>query len=192
MLTTTTTQNLKAAGAILAAALAALAVQAGHLLEHMLQLGYWFAHPAEPPWMTPWAMNLAHRLAVGGNHALGIELLHLIGNLIFLAGLTALALVCRRVGHGGPRNLRIALTIQTLHVVEHTALTSSVILAGQAVGVSTFFGLVDGQAMTSWRVWFHFLINLAASWYTARALLELRRTGVLAVALDRTARTDQR
>lgn len=52
-------------------------------------------------------------------------------------------------------------------------------LFGTAVGLSTFLGLVTGPVMTSYRVWFHLLINLAATWYAAKAILALHREGLL-------------
>jgi hypothetical protein len=155
-------------------AVIALGVQAAHLLEHAAQLGYCVTHPRDAPWMSPWAMDLKHRLAVGGNHALGAELLHLMGNLMFMGGLVALVAVRRAGGQtfGAMGHLRTAVFVQALHVAEHVALTSTVLLGSRAIGVSTFFGLVDGSATTSWRVWFHFLINLGASSYAGLALLE--------------------
>lgn len=147
----------------------ALAIQAGHLLEHVLQLGYWLAHPTDAPWMSPWGAALAHVLSIGGDHVLGMELLHLFGNLTFLAGLAALVVVCWAAGtrlRAAP-NLRAALLIQTLHVAEHVALTASVALTGQAAGVSTALGLADGPVLYTWRIWFHILVNLAASWFAA-------------------------
>lgn len=121
-------------------------------------------------------MAAVHGLSVGGNHALGMELLHLIGNTIFMAGLGALAVVYTARGYASTefRNLRIALTVQGIHLLEHIALTLTVIFAGQAIGVSTFFGGIEGPLLSSWRVWFHFLINLFASWYALRAVLDLR------------------
>lgn len=111
-------------------------------------------------------------LAIGRGSPLGTELLHLIGNLIFLGGLGALTVTCCAAGCAFRclRSLKTALYVQGLHVVEHVALTSTVVLTGQAIGVSTFFGRLGGPVMTSWRVWFHFLANLVASWYAARAL----------------------
>jgi hypothetical protein len=153
-------------------ALAALAFQAVHLVEHLAQFGYWTTHPSEAPWLTPWAAQGRDALAVGGEAALGNELLHLLGNLVFLGGLLAMVMLFRTAG-GAPgdlRSLRTATMIQGVHVAEHVALTTTSFLFGKAIGLSTFLGLVEGPAMTSYRVWFHFLINLVASLYAARAL----------------------
>jgi hypothetical protein len=162
-------------GAALVAAIA-LGVQAAHLLEHAVQLGYWFTHPRDAPWMSPWAMELKHRLAIGGDHALGAELLHLMGNSMFLGGLVALVAVRRASGQtfAAMGHLRSAVRVQALHMAEHVALTSTVLFGSRAIGVSTFFGLVDGSGTTWWRVWFHFLINLVATSYAGLAVLERR------------------
>ena len=37
-------------------AVAGVAFQVFHFLEHGLQLGYWFLHPTAAPWLTPWAV----------------------------------------------------------------------------------------------------------------------------------------
>lgn len=154
------------------AALVALGVQGIHFIEHIAQFGYWFAHPTEAPWMTPWAHEAMGWLAIGGNIKLGMESLHLIGNLIFLGGVMALLVWFRSQDTEGVDlvNIRRARTIQTWHVLEHIALTSTVIMFGKGIGVSTLFGLVDGPVLFSTRVWFHFLINLVATWYAARSL----------------------
>lgn len=164
-----------AIGAVVVAA-AALVFQAVHFVEHGAQLGYWFAHPAAPPWMTPWAMEGVYALTIGGNTATGVELLHLVGNIIFLGGLGALAIYCSAIGIAlkDARNLRMALIVQSVHVLEHVLLTATVLLAGTSIGVTTFFGLVEGPVMTTWRIWAHFLFNLVASWYALRVVLYLR------------------
>lgn len=154
-------------------AVTGLAFQAVHFIEHIAQLGYWLARPLETPWLTPWAMAGRDQLAVGGDAALGNEILHLVGNLIFLAGLGAIHLYCQRQTLETPPALRVATIIQSLHVAEHIALTATAAMAGKAIGVSTFLGLVDGPVMTSYRVWFHFLINLAATWAAAKAVASL-------------------
>src|SRR6476620_7632 len=63
--------------------------QIGHLQEHVAQAACWVAHPESPAWMTPWGNGLARCFGqVDKSRAtLGMEILHLVGNLIFLAGL---------------------------------------------------------------------------------------------------------
>lgn len=160
-------------------AVGALAFQMVHLIEHVAQLGYWIARPLEAPWLTPWAVEGRDALAAGGNLALGNELLHLVGNLIFLGGLLALVLYSRRREQETPSPLRIAMVVQGIHVAEHVVLTVTTVVWGKAAGLSTFFGLVDGPVMTSYRVWFHFLINLVATWFAARAVMVFYSRGLL-------------
>lgn len=158
-------------------AVGALAFQVVHFIEHIAQLGYWLMHPVEAPWLTPWAAVGRDMLAVGGSAAIGNELLHLIGNAIFISGLVAMAVICHR--HGRRRSdfphLGKALWAQGLHVIEHVALTSTTLVFGKAIGVSTFLGLVSGPVMTSYRVWFHFILNGIATYYALRALTEMHQ-----------------
>lgn len=160
-------------------AIGALAFQMVHLIEHVAQLGYWIAHPLEAPWLTPWAIEGRDALAADGNLALGNELLHLVGNLVFLGGLLALVFYCRRRELEASSPLRLAMVIQGIHVAEHLVLTVTTAVWGKAAGLSTFFGLVSGPVMTSYRVWFHFLINIVATWFAARALMVLLSRGLL-------------
>lgn len=159
---------------LLGFALAGLAFQAVHALEHVLQLAYWLWHPDEAPWLTPWASSgrdvLAH--VAGGSASAGNELLHLVGNLIFLAALGALH---RWVGAARPRSLRPAVVAQGLHVGEHVALTATTLTLGHAVGVTTGFGsLSPGTALaTAVRVWSHFGLNLVATWFALSALWQV-------------------
>ena len=162
-------------------AVGALVFQGAHLIEHVAQLAYWSAHPTQSPWLTPWAAEGRDLLAVGGEIAVGNELLHMLGNLIFFAGLMALVGLCRRAGRTVDEipHLRTAVLIQGLHVVEHVALTTTSVINGRAIGASTFFGLLDGPLMTSTRIWFHFLLNLVASFYAARALVQMNTVGLI-------------
>lgn len=161
--------------------------QVTHFVEHVVQLGWWFAHPSAVPFLTPWARSAADGLS---NSALGVEVLHLVGNTIFL--LAAVALVS--ITSADPRRRSAAwwcVAIQGLHVAEHVALTVSVGLTGQAIGVSTVFGAIDaGPPAWSYRVWLHFGVNLLATVLALRAIRGLAgpvgqtglraRTGVLA------------
>lgn len=159
---------------LLGLALAGLAFQAVHALEHVLQVGYWLWHPTEAPWLTPWAssgQDVLARLA-GGNAGAGIELLHLIGNLIFLAALGALRWWASAAE---PWSLRQALAVQGVHVGEHVLLTATTMTLGQALGVTTGFGLLSpGTAIaTTIRVWSHFGLNLVATWFALSALRQV-------------------
>lgn len=160
-------------------AVAALVFQIIHFVEHIAQLGYWLIHPADAPWVTPWATQARNALAVNGQVSLGNELLHLGGNLVFLIGLIALAVYLSRQRAERPSQLRTATWVQGIHVGEHIALTVSTMISGTAIGLSTFLGAVSGPVMTSTRVWFHFLINLIATWYAIQAVFAIYRRGLL-------------
>ena len=163
-----------------AVAAAGLAFQVVHLLEHLLQAGYWFAHPTQSPWLTPWATAGRDLLAgpVGGHAGGGNELLHLAGNLVFLAALVAAVPVAR---HRGGRQthtwLRRAVLLQAVHVAEHVVLTWTSLAWGQARGVTTLGWLLQPGTVEAdaFRVWLHLAINAAA---TACALLALTPRGV--------------
>ena len=146
--------------------------QAVHFIEHFAQLGYWLVHPSEGPWLTPWAALGRDVLTVRGRAEVGNEVLHLAGTLIFLVGLLAAVVLERRRGVGSVNGaLRTAVAVQSVHVLEHVALTLTAVVAGRAIGLSTFLGVVEGPAMTSFRIWFHFLINLAAVWCASKAVV---------------------
>ncbi len=152
--------------------------QVVHALEHAAQSAVWTAHLDQPPWLTPWAAAGRDWLAHGGDIALGSELLHLVGNLVFLVGLVALAGIAGRRGDRRPRALTAALWIQVLHVVEHAALTASAATLGTAVGVTTALGqLPPGPALWSLRVVAHFTINAVATVAAVWALHDMWQAG---------------
>lgn len=152
-----------------------LAFQVFHLLEHMLQTGYWFLNPTEAPFLTPWAAAGRDMLIVGGKVATGNELLHLVGNGIFFGALVAMVYVCRAYGRSTRRypHLGKAVLSQGVHVAEHVLLTVTTFAFGKAIGVSTAFGLAAGAWGSSYRVWFHFILNFAATYYATMALAEM-------------------
>ena len=157
-------------------AVGGLTFQALHMAEHIVQLGVWLWAPDRPPFLTAWAEAGRDHLAVGGHTALGDELLHLGGNLVFLAGLVALvALVGWR--HRVP-SLSVALVVQGIHVIEHIALTSSLLAAGRSIGVTTLFGALDpGPGLWGTRVIAHFGLNAVASAAAAVALVHIVARG---------------
>lgn len=139
--------------------------QVGHTVEHGLQVAAWAAAPSDPPWLSPWAGALRDAL-VGARPALGTEVLHLLGNLLALAGVLAATRLAAR-GPARPRRpalLRAAAVLQFGHVVEHVALTAGVAVVGHPVGLSTGFGLVGaGPGPTATRVLLHFAVNAAVT-----------------------------
>lgn len=157
------------------AAVAGIGFQVFHLVEHVAQLGYWGAHPGHPPWLTPWAEAGRDALALGGDSATGSELLHLMGNVIFLVALVALWLYARGSGLSNVRALRPALALQGFHVGEHVFLTATWVLWGRALGFSTLFGALTGPALATHRIWWHFLVNLGATALGVAALAQGRR-----------------
>lgn len=150
-----------------------LGFQALHVLEHVVQAGAWVAAPEQPPFLTPWATAGRDALALGGDIALGTEVLHLAGNVVFLVGLLAFGALVR--GHAGSRtrrSLHLALVVQALHVAEHVALTATAATAGTAVGVTTVFGLLEnGPALWTLRVNAHLTLNTIATVAAAVSVL---------------------
>lgn len=159
-------------------AVGALAFQVVHTLEHLLQAGYWLAHPTEPAWLTPWAAVGRDLLAAtaDGRAATGAELLHLVGNVVFLAGLLILG-TTQSDGLGVRRRpLVIAAVVQSFHVAEHVGLTATTLLGGAAVGVTNLFGALPGDRAlgVAVRIWVHFGINLVATAFALHAVAPAR------------------
>lgn len=164
---------------LLAAAVIGIAFQVGHFTEHAAQAGYWVAHRAQAPWMTPWAHALADSFGAlaPGTPGFGMEALHLVGNAIFLAGAVAALATLARVGPSRATTLaRRAVLVQAIHVAEHVALTTSVVAGRRPIGLSTLFGTVDpGPTLWTYRVWWHFTINAVATTFVLLAAVEWRR-----------------
>ncbi|MBM3139555.1 MAG: hypothetical protein FJZ92_04905 [Chloroflexi bacterium] len=168
---------------LLGLAVAGLLFQVVHFAEHLLQVAYLLGHAGEQAWMTPWGAWTRDRLAeaLSSSRMVGMEVLHLLGNAAFLAGLVALDAHGRVAGTRGRvgRWLTAALAVQGLHVVEHVALTASVIATGHAAGATTLLGALHGEpGFATWfRVWAHFLLNLVGS---AAVVVALWRALVIA------------
>jgi len=161
---------------MLALAAGGLVFQVVHVLEHLLQLGFWFARPGDTPWLSSWASGTADGLqyfcslvpSADTPTSLGVEMLHLTGNIIFLGALTAWQVAMRAQGQS-IASLNTAERIQLFHVLEHVLLVGTLVGFGTARGLSTMFGLVDGSALVALRVWFHFGINALATGWALRA-----------------------
>ncbi|MFG1646582.1 DUF6008 family protein [Amycolatopsis sp. NPDC049252] len=138
--------------------------QLGHVQEHIAQVGYWLGHPNSPAWMTPWGTSLANglQMVLPNRPTFGMELLHLTGNFIFLAGLVGVMVITRRATKTRSRRWgKMGVWMQGIHGLEHLALTLSVAFGSRAIGLSTFFGLIDpGPGLTTYRVWWHFIANV--------------------------------
>jgi Family of unknown function (DUF6008) len=154
--------------------------QIGHLTEHVAQVGYWLQHPDSSPWMTPWGNALARGFGQVDTTkpTLGMEILHLTGNFIFLAGLAAVMVITRRARYTRTRRWgRMGVWMQGIHGLEHLSLTLSVWFgAKQAIGLSTWFGqLTPGPGLWTYRIWWHFTANVIGSIIFGVALYHLWR-----------------
>lgn len=157
----------------------ALVFQLVHVLEHGLQVAVWAGEPGARPWISPWAAETAtgvgHWCSIlapaSSPNPLGTELLHLYGNVIFLAGLVVLTGLPRLADH---RLARTAMLIQAVHVAEHVVLSTTLVTTGTAYGVSTQLDQVLPVGASTTRVLFHFGINAVATVY---AVLAVRRAG---------------
>lgn len=154
--------------------------QIGHLAEHVAQVGYWIGHPNAPSWMTPWGNGLARGFGQvdKSKPSLGMEILHLDGNFIFLSGLAAVMVITRRARTTRTRYWgKMGVWMQGIHGLEHLSLTLSVWWgAKKAIGLSTWFGLLAaGPGATTYRVWWHFIANVMGSFIFMMALVHLRR-----------------
>ncbi|WP_328456123.1 DUF6008 family protein [Amycolatopsis sp. NBC_00438] len=151
--------------------------QLGHLQEHVAQVGYWLGHPNSPSWMTPWGTGLANglQMVLPNRPTFGMELLHLTGNFIFLAGLAGVMVITRRATKTRTRRWgKMGVWMQGLHGLEHLVLTLSVAFGSRAIGLSTFFGLIDpGPGLTTYRVWWHFIANVIGTVIFGLALYNL-------------------
>lgn len=137
---------------LVAAVAAGLAFQVAHVLEHLVQVAVWMVSPLTGAFMTPWGRTLVSGLsrAAGGDLAVGMELLHLIGNAVFAVTLVGLA--------------------------EHVLLTATVLTTGTATGVSTLFGVLEAGTpeAVAVRVLFHFMLNAIPTVLVVQALLRVR------------------
>lgn len=156
--------------------------QALHFTEHGIQLGAWFGGFRNMPYMTPWAIDLTWWLGewtVPGEKdyhrifKVGVELLHLIGNSIFFVGTFGLHFLLRN------RTSYWANIFQGIHVFEHIMLFCTQYFLHKSIGMSTLFGyyqpygtdVFDRVAMSTTRVWWHFIANLIPSVLVAIALI---------------------
>jgi len=164
----------------------AVGFQVFHFLEHGLQLGYWFFNTKQKPWLTPWAQTGVDGLAFwcqiwpGSGRAgqRGAELLHLVGNTIFLVGVLALFMLARETRTRN-RSIQGAVLFQGLHFLEHILLTATVFVTGTSWGASTMFGRWSGSELSSHRVWWHFTVNAIATAIALSALVAVMRSGAL-------------
>ncbi len=147
--------------ALIAATAAGVAFQVGHFAEHAYQFGHWLIVDRTKPWMGDAANWLVRKIGVVTDcgSTMGMELLHLGGNSIFLATLAALVYL------KPSKPMKWALGIEAFHLTEHMMLVASVALVGKPFGWSTLFGfapslLGSSNAAVGYRVGWHFVLNL--------------------------------
>lgn len=170
-------------------AIVGLLFQVGHFAEHAIQFIVWVLGDLsnicgrDTPWMSPWATQLVRKVGLLVGPAddasrrmmLGMEVLHLIGNSIFLAGLICLYICLPS------KWIRWGIYIETFHLYEHIMLTSTAFFVGKPIGMSTLFGatgLIDSREFAvGFRVSWHFLMNLFPMPFAMLGILEYLRKG---------------
>jgi hypothetical protein len=153
-----------------------LAFQVGHFIEHAVQFGVWLSGKYQwiassfcgrgTPYMSPLVTEMVRFMGaflfpeatVARQMMMGMEILHLIGNSIFLATIAG-------VYYFIPSTcVRYAFFIEGAHLCEHLALTLSAYYLGKPIGLSTLFGQaplwLESEAAVGWRVSWHFAMNL--------------------------------
>jgi hypothetical protein len=153
-----------------------LAFQVGHFLEHGVQFAVWIFGKTQwvistfcgrdTPFMS-WPVSEMVRLMgavffpegdVARQMTMGIEVLHLIGNGVFLATIVG-------VYYFMPSKwVRYAFYVEGAHLCEHIALTVTAYYLGKPIGLSTMFGQAGlwwgREAAVGYRVSWHFAMNL--------------------------------
>ncbi len=159
--------------AVFIIAVSALTFQAVHFSEHFAQVSVWIFGSQEKPYMTPlgmWGMEKVGLIFFPNEpqprqSKLGFELLHFLGNAIFLFGIAAAYYFIPS------KKVKWAYFIEAFHLYEHASLTLSAIFINKPIGLSTFFGMAMGQwALVAYRVWWHFIFNLIPTLLVALAI----------------------
>lgn len=148
-----------------------LLFQVGHFFEHAFQWVVWLLGNAseicgrDTPWASGWVKELIAAIGLivapeadaARRWMLGLEVLHLIGNGIFLVTLGLLYYLTDN------KWVRWGLYIETFHLYEHIMLTSTAFFIGKPIGLSTLFGgagLGSKDFAVGVRVTWHFFMNL--------------------------------
>jgi hypothetical protein len=149
-----------------------LLFQVGHFAEHAAQFAIWLLGDLsnicgrDTPWMSPWVTELVRQIGLAlvpsadaaRRMMLGMEVLHLIGNSIFLVSLMSLFYCVRS------KWVRWAIYIEAFHLYEHVILTATACFVGKPIGMSTLFGAAnvigEREFAVGCRVTWHFAMNL--------------------------------
>lgn len=165
--------------------------QIGHFAEHAWQWGVWLFGERNKPWMSAVADWLSMRFGelvhpmpeiCGDEKAwmakqmfYGMEVLHLVGNTIFLVTIAAiLFLITQKINERKAwvtdeplakcqKLMKWALAIETFHLYEHIMLTATAFFLDKPVGFSTLFGATGLMAKPNavgTRVTWHFVMNM--------------------------------
>jgi hypothetical protein len=177
-------RGLNLVGALSLVAILGLAFQIGHFAEHAFQFAVWILGDLsnicgrDTPWMSPWVTALVQQSGIlmfpardpAAQMMLGMEVLHLIANGIFLTSLVCL--YCWIPS----KWVRWALYIETFHLCEHLSLTATAYFVGKPIGMSTLFGqanlIGDREFAVGCRVTWHFVMNLLPMPFAMIALME--------------------
>jgi hypothetical protein len=164
-----------------------LAFQVGHFAEHAAQFAVWILGDMsgicgrDTPWMSPWVTEMVRRAGTSlfptadprRQMMMGMEVLHLIGNGIFLISLGCLYYCVRS------KWIRWALYIEGFHLYEHLMLTLTAYFVGKPIGLSTLFGGSDvigsREFAVGYRVTWHFAMNLLPMPFAMIGLMEHMR-----------------
>lgn len=144
-----------------------IAFQIGHFIEHLLQAAHWLLRDRSYAWMSSLAMSLV--MWLNPVMKVGMEELHLLGNLIFLLTLIGVYILIPN------KYLKWAVWVETFHLWEHLSLTLSVISIGRPIGMSTLWGYVGHLPLNEavgYRVMWHFVMNLIPSALMARGMYQ--------------------
>jgi hypothetical protein len=165
-------------------AILGLLFQVGHFFEHAFQFVVWCLGDLSAicgrntPWISNWATELVRRIGLIVSPAgadqprimmLGLEVLHLIGNGIFLGTLGLLYFLTRN------KWVRWGLYIEGFHLYEHIMLTATAFFIGKPIGLSTLFGaagLGTREFAVGTRVSWHFVMNLLPMPFAMVGLME--------------------
>lgn len=165
----------------------ALLFQIGHFAEHAFQFAVWLLGDLsnicgrDAPWMSKWAAALVEQIGAhlfpsaeeGRRMLMGMEMLHLLGNSIFLCGLAGLYYFARS------KWVRWAIYIETFHLYEHAMLATSTYFTGKPIGMSTLFGgsngIFDRELAVGFRVPWHFAMNVLPMPFAMMGLMEAWR-----------------